>query len=662
MKKIIYIIALFIVSIGVSAQITPPDLPALTTPANNDLLVGWQTSGSKMIKLRIDTLKNWLGITSGTYFNLSGSNLFPSSTAYNLAIGGSDAGGNKLKVNGTSVFTGSSQFQNDLELNGGGGGHYLRLSSGLTGFAEPSDTIVFNSSSSVISKIWSVDTSGDLYFQDQNTGPVSLSDLYTASAGSSSWSLSGTSLYPTSSLTNVYIGGSTTSSPIQLYRTGNASFDGNVNVNGYIYFNSSPVQIDNNAGVMEFKDVENTTAVTLSDMFSPFSLSGSDVTFKDSYKLGLNTTPGSYDLRVGGFARFNSLIQTAGITNTTNDIQTSGANLRLYGGWAGAGDKSDSIKWVNETEDGSAFISFNDTTDYLYLGDASGTYSLSDLLSATGDSAANLTGVPQKSVLFKNGTSIYDSDFNYDPSANQLKIGSGYGFQESFSRLYFNSPGGFGGQVSNSGYLKYNVVSGSGNVTLGIYGASTNSGLGYTKVGSTVYTDIISMDTISARATDTSFVVKKPLIINDSIGFPDGTWQKTALKSYNDIDTATVILTNSNILNADTITILPAQGPDQYIIFDKAYFISNITTTYTHVGNPFLTIRPYTTGYSQIGSGGYYWFDVGNNFIYSNSGSNFRVSKNSNIVVYSTNITGGGDAANTVKVVLFYKKIDISTF
>ncbi|HKJ45009.1 MAG TPA: hypothetical protein VJ991_04190, partial [Balneolales bacterium] len=142
------------------------------------------------------------------------------------------------------------------------------------------------------------------------------------------------------------------------------------------------------------------------------------------------------------------------------------------------------------------------------------------------DSLADLTGVTQKSVLFRNGTGLYDSDFNYDPSSNQLKIGSGYGFQESGSVIYFNSPGGFGGQASNSGRLNYNISSGSGNTTLGIYSA-THSGIGYTKVGSTVYGDIISMDTITARFTDTSFVVKKPLIIEDSLQWPNGEWQKT---------------------------------------------------------------------------------------------------------------------------------------
>ncbi|HKJ80643.1 MAG TPA: hypothetical protein VJ954_01365, partial [Ignavibacteriaceae bacterium] len=415
------------------------------------------------------------------------------------------------------------------------------------------------------------------------------------------------------------------------------------------------------------------------------------------------------------------------------------------------------------------------------------------------DSLADLTGVTQKSVLFRNGTGLYDSDFNYDPSSNQLKIGSGYGFQESGSVIYFNSPGGFGGQASNSGRLNYNISSGSGNPTLGVY-SSTHSGIGYTKVGPTVYGDIISMDTITARFTDTSFVVKKPLIIEDSlqwpdgtwqstassggsspwtidadgihysnnigvginsssftsiktngqtygiysvgttygmygegantgvygsggtgvkglgvnygvysysvdgiglksqtlnnlkiasfesgspttekayidssgsyisqgyvkadsIGFVDGTWQTTALKNYNDIDTATIILTNDQILNNDTITLLPAQGSGVFIEFVKVYFISKITSAYT--GNPQIIVTPIAYG-PALYSGSSTWWDTGDHVTVAHAFLINELSNNTEIASFNqTSSTGGGNAANTVKVVLFYKKIDISTF
>jgi len=400
------------------------------------------------------------------------------------------------------------------------------------------------------------------------------------------------------------------------------------------------------------------------------------------------------------------------------------------------------------------------------------------------DSLADLTGVTQKSVLFRNGTGLYDSDFNYDPSSNQLKIGSGYGFQEYGSVIYFNSPGGFGGQVSNSGRLNYNISSGSGNPTLGIYSA-THSGIGYTKVGSTVYGDIVSMDTIIARFTDTSFVVKKPLIIEDSLQWPDGTWQSTAssgggssywtsdtygityannigiggnsvnstsiyttgsdygisahgntygayvygniygvyanspsgislvaqthsypktasfrvgatekayidssgsyvtqgtiqadsikfgdgtwqttaLKNYNDIDTATIILTNDQILNNDTILVLPAQGANIAIDLIKVYYFSDITTSYTPLdANPMrLSFYQPSNPYSLLFSNG--------NDLFQNS--NFGISypyqyhlhpENEDVSIIINKVGGGGDAANSIKVVLFYKKIDISTF
>ena len=417
------------------------------------------------------------------------------------------------------------------------------------------------------------------------------------------------------------------------------------------------------------------------------------------------------------------------------------------------------------------------------------------------DSLADLTGVTQKSVLFRNGTWLYDSDFNYDPSINQLKIGSGYGFQEAGSVIYFNSTGGFGGQVSNSGRLNYNISSGSGNPTLGIYSA-THSGIGYTKVGSTVYGDIISMDTITARFTDTSFIVKKPLIIEDSLQWPngewqkapssgggssywtsdtygityannigvgvssnsnygiytngnaygiysngsnygiysnggnygvvgigsiqgiygdgdiygmygtsysgiglfvrtvtglkiasfqlgstaiekayidssgsyitqgtiqadsikfgDGTWQTTALKNYNDIDTATIILTNDQILNNDTITLLPAQGSGVFIEFVKVYFISKITSAYT--GNPQIIVTPIAYG-PALYSGSSTWWDTGDHVTVAHAFLINELSNNTEIASFNqTSSTGGGNAANTVKVVLFYKKIDISTF
>jgi len=196
------------------------------------------------------------------------------------------------------------------------------------------------------------------------------------------------------------------------------------------------------------------------------------------------------------------------------------------------------------------------------------------------DSLADLTGVTQKSVLFRNGTGLYDSDFNYDPSSNQLKIGSGYGFQESGSVIYFNSPGGFGGQASNSGRLNYNISSGSGNPTLGVY-SSTHSGIGYTKVGPTVYGDIISMDTITARFTDTSFVVKKPLIIEDSLQWPDGTWQSTASSGGSSpwtIDADGIHYSN-NIgvgINSSSVTSIKTNG--------QTYGIYSVGTTYGMYG------------------------------------------------------------------------------
>jgi len=59
-------------------------------------------------------------LTASTgYMGLSSPNLYPSSTAYNLVLGGTNAYSFKLYVNGNSAFTGTAAFQNGISILSG---------------------------------------------------------------------------------------------------------------------------------------------------------------------------------------------------------------------------------------------------------------------------------------------------------------------------------------------------------------------------------------------------------------------------------------------------------------------------------------------------------------------------------------------------------------